>query len=262
MAAQIPGFTWHPADSNHYQPGRTEKIRGGAQHYTAGTNSLAWLSTTPGTQVSANFLVKHNPTLEDRGWQLVKIEDTAWTTAFANPYTVSIEYEHKADQAISDEAYEVLAETWKDITRYVADRGLGDINTEGVRGHREWVNNPGLICPDGINVDRIETRRRELLDGNTPPPDDWPKVPTTERDPWRSDNPWGKDKWIPKVFVEGIVGEGFMSSGYVLTEAFAEDDKVVQYFERARWELHRNNAVTKGHVGLEALVARYPERAP
>lgn len=260
MAAQIPGFTWHPADSNHFQRGRTEQIRGGAQHYTAGTNSLAWLSTTPGTEVSATFLVKHNPTLEDRGWQLVRIEDTAWTTAFANPYTVSIEYEHNGTQAIPDIAYEVLAITWAEISRYVTKHGLGEITT--IAGHKTWVNNPQLVCPDGIDIGRIVTRWNALMKGDEPPPTDWPKVPTTERDPWRPSNPWGKDKWIPRVFVDRISGEGFMASGYVLTEAFAEDDKIVQYFERKRWELHRDGTVTAGLVGLEALVARYPERAP
>lgn len=53
-----------------------------------------------------------------------------------------------------------------------------------------------------------------------------------------------------------------MASGYVLSEAFAEDGKIVQYFERARWELHQDGTVTKGLVGLEAMVARYPERTP
>lgn len=172
VRAQIPGFIWKPADPTHFTMGRTQKIRGGAQHYTAGTNSLDWLTRTsgrsdPDSRVSATFLVKHNPTMEDRGWQLVRIEDTAWTTAFANPYTVSIEYEHQQGQPIPDIAYQVLAETWKDITNYVANHGLGSINTEGVRGHNEWVNNPQLTCPDGINVGRIEQRRRQLL--NAPP---------------------------------------------------------------------------------------------
>jgi hypothetical protein len=262
MAAQIPGFAWYPADADHYQRGRSEKIRGGAQHYTAGTNSLNWLAKTSEPEVSVHFLVKHTPTLEDRGWQLVRIEDTAWTTAFANPYTVAIEYEHKQGQDITDIAYEVLAVTWAEITRYVTDRSLGAIET--IAGHKTWVNNPGLTCPDGIDVGRIVTRWNALMKGGDPPSPvtDWPKVPTAARDPWRADNPWGKDKWIPKVFINDILAYPWHLTGYVLSEAFAEGDLVVQYFERARLELHRDGLVTRGLVGLEAMVARYPERAP
>jgi hypothetical protein len=167
MTAQIPGFKWTPADSDHYDKGRSQQIRGGAQHYTAGTNSLSWLTKTSRPEVSATFLVKHNPTLEDRGWQLVRIEDTAWTTAKANPYTVSIEYEHDGKQPIPDIAYEALAQTWVDIDRYVRGHNLGAI--EKVLGHKEWVGNPSLICPDGIDILRIQRRFQELK--NPPKPE-------------------------------------------------------------------------------------------
>lgn len=172
MAAQIPGFRWEPADENHYQRGRTARIRGGAQHYTAGTNSLRWLTVSSNPPVSATFLVKHNPTMDDRGWQLVRIEDTAWTTAFANPYTVSIEYEHTGTGTIPDVAYEVLAQTWIDIADYVRRHNLGDIplDRNGIRGHKEWVNNPTLTCPDGIDIDRIVREIEKRL--NVQPPED------------------------------------------------------------------------------------------
>jgi hypothetical protein len=162
MGAQIPGFAWEPADADHYTAGRTARIVGGAQHYTAGSNSLAWLTRTSNPPVSATFLVKHDATVADRGWQLVRIEDTAWTTAYANPYTVSIEYEHMASQSIPDSAYEALAQTWVDVTLYVEEHNLGDFS-EGVQGHKVWVGNPSLICPDGIDVGRIQRRYAELL---------------------------------------------------------------------------------------------------
>jgi hypothetical protein len=247
MTAQIPGFIWYPADADHYDKGRTEKIRGGAQHYTAGTNSLDWLTKTSGDTpnsepVSATFLVKHNPTMEDRGWQLVRIEDTAWTTAFANPYTVAIEYEHRANQPIPDIAYEVLAETWVDIASYVWAHSLGDIplTRTGIRGHKEWVNNPKLICPDGIDIDRIV---REI---------EKPAPPTSQ------------------FFDETgfTVGGGFLQFwktqggltifGYPITEEFVEKGHTVQYFERARFEHHPNTNpalwdVMLGRVGAELI---------
>lgn len=179
VEAQIPGFKWEPADSNHFTKGRTKKISGGAQHYSAGTNSLAWLTKTSGQSpdsepVSATFLVKHNPTMEDRGWQLVRIEDTPWTTWIANPYTVSIEYEHKPDVHgdVPNEAYEVLAQTWVDISNYLKEHPeLGSITLDrtSIRGHKEWVGNPSLICPDGVDVDRIVARAIELADGPQEP---------------------------------------------------------------------------------------------
>jgi hypothetical protein len=246
MTAQIPGFIWYPADADHYDVGRTEKIRGGAQHYTAGTNSLDWLTKTSGDTpnsepVSATFLVKHNPTMEDRGWQLVKIEDTAWTTAFANPYTVSIEYEHRANQPIPDIAYEVLAQTWADITNYVKQHNLGKL--ERLAGHKIWVNNPQLICPDGIDMSRIIPRWLELL---------YPEPPTSQ------------------YFDETgfTVGGGFLQFwksqggltifGYPITDEFIEQGHTVQYFERARFEHHPNTNpalwdVLLGRVGAELI---------
>jgi hypothetical protein len=242
MAAQIPGFTWAAAQSDHYDRGRAEKIRGGAQHYTAGTHSLEWLRRTSIPPVSVHFLVKHEPTLEDRGWQLVKIEDTAWTTAFANPYTVAIEYEHDGKQSIPDIAYEVLAQSWVDIDAYVWFNGLGDI--EAIKGHKEWVNNPRLICPDGIDIQRIVRRVLEL---QVPP-----AQPTSQ------------------FFDETgfTVGGGFLQFwksqggltifGYPITEEFIEQGHTVQYFERARFEHHPNTNPTLwdvmlGRVGAELI---------
>lgn len=267
MAAQIPGFTWVAADGRHHTKGRTQRIRGGAQHYTAGTNSLAWLTTSPNSDVSSTFLIKHNPTLEDRGWQLVRLEDTAHTTgSVVNPFTVSIEYEHMQNQDIPDIAYTVMARTWLDAAEYVRQHNLGEIpiTRDGIKGHREWTGG-GTICPDGIDVDRIVREAQAMLnpDPEPPPDDEWPRVPVTERDPWRDHlggNPWGKDRWIPRIFVQAIRDEGFMSSGFVISEAFGEDDKVVQYFERKRWEWNRDGSITAGLVGYEAMIARYPER--
>lgn len=261
MAAQIPGFTWAPADADHYTKGRTTKIRGGAQHYTAGTNSLDWLRSTsgrddPDARVSVTFLVKHNPTMEDRGWQLVPIEDTSWTTAFANPYTVAIEYEHNGKQPIPDNAYEVLAQTWKDITLYVRAHNLGDI--ADIQGHKIWVNNPSLVCPDGIDVDRIRRRWQELLaadDALDPlPPSGTVAIPPTQPDPWRS--PHGSF-WIANAFVAHIKAGDWMTVGYAIAPGMAEDGLFVQYFERARLELHPGGVVMRGLVGSEAYRARY-----
>jgi hypothetical protein len=243
MVAQLPGFTWHPADAGHYDRGRTEKIRGGAQHYTAGTNSLAWLSKTSTPPVSVHFLVKHNPTMEDRGWQLVKIEDTAWTTAYANPYTVAIEYEHDGKQPIPDIAYEVLAQSWVDIKEYVKAHDLGNINT--VAGHKVWVENPRLICPDGINVDRIEKRMLELQQ---------PPTPTSQ-----FFNETGHT--VGGGFLQFWKTQGGLTIfGYPLSEEFKDGNGLtIQWFERARFEHHPGSNPALWDVMLGRLGAEFLE---
>ena len=197
MSAQIPGFTWVPAATTHYRKGRTDKVRGGAQHYTDGTNSVPWLTTTSNPPVSAHFLIKHNPTMSDRGQQLVRMEDTAWTTAFANPFTVSIEYEHKAHQTVSDTAYAVIAQTWIDIAKYVKEKGLGEISLtrQGIKPHKEWVNNPALICSDGVNVDRVVQEIAKRLDEK-------PLPPTESNDP--NAQKFDTGYWMVNVMYEGI----------------------------------------------------------
>lgn len=185
--AQVPGFAWLPADADHYEAGRRATVRGGAQHYTAGSDSRGWLTTTSQPPVSAHFLVKRNATLTARGWQLVRLQDTAWTTSVANPYTVSIEYEHRDGETIPDGDYEVLAQTWVDIAAAVRALGLGDIplTRASIKGHREWT--PGTACPDGVDVDRIVSRAAELAAGATPPP----VAPPAATDP-------PEPMWIPE----------------------------------------------------------------
>jgi hypothetical protein len=82
----------------------------------------------------------------------------------------------------------------------------------------------------------------------------------TERDPWRADNPYGKARWIPRVFVEEIRQYDWMLTGYCISEAFGHNDQVIQYFERARLELNRDGSVTRGLVGAEAYLANHLER--
>lgn len=163
MVAQIPGFTWAPADANHFTRGRSgKKVVGGAQHYSAGVNSLPWLTTTSGVNsgepVSAHLLIKHEPTMEDRGWQMVRFEDTAWATGGqANPIVVAIEYEHTGNGPIPDIAYAVMAQTWVDVDTYLRANNLGkiDLTRASIKGHKEWVNQPDRVCPDGIDIDRV-----------------------------------------------------------------------------------------------------------
>lgn len=249
VVAQLPGFQWKPADTRHFTAGRTARIRGGAQHYSAGTNSLNWLTTNPQSNVSATVLVKHYPTLADRGWQLVRIEDTAHTTAFANPYTVSIEYEHDGAQPIPDIAYEVLGATWADIERYVLAQRLGDFS-EGIKGHKEWVNNPGLICPDGIDMQRVIER--------------WQHHRTPEINP--DYDPVTRKYVHPEFSRYYRENGGLMVFGRPITGGFIEDGRLTQYFERSVFQHFPDHEepykVLLRLLGAEELSRRYPNGAP
>jgi hypothetical protein len=255
MSAQIPGFKWHPAARTHYSRGRARKITGFAIHYTAGTNSLDWLTHTSSPPVSSTFLIKNKPTLDDRGWQLVAIEDTPWTTGNANSFTVSSEYEHTGGP-VSDAAYEVMAQTVIDTAAYVEanSRGAIPLNRQGVKGHKEWVGG-GTVCPDGISVDRIVDEIKKRQKPEPPKPD------------------------VSRYFPETghYIAHGFKSyweahdnpaqHGLPISEEFDRDGVTVQYFERARYEWQPDIAnnpqgVVLGRIGAESikeLREKYPD---
>lgn len=246
MAAQIPGFAWVPADARHYTKGRTKRIQGGAQHYTAGTNSLVWLTTSPNSDVSATCLVKHDPTMEDRGWQLVRIEDTAHTTgATINPITASIEYEQLEGQEIPDIAYEVLGATWADIERYVLANNLGDFSA-GIKGHKTWVDD-NRVCPDGIDMARVVERWQHYRAAPAPPADD--ALYLTYADGSKCPFPivLGFRAWcesVGRVRNPTDINAGILSvTGYATTaEYVAKDGRTYQQFERLTLQFNANAA--------------------
>lgn len=254
MTAQIPGFTWVAADDEHFTRGRGGKrIVGGAQHYSAGTNSLAWLTKTsgrnpydPSAMVSAHFLIHRDPTMENRGYQLVRIEDTAYTTGGqVNPITVAIEKEHLATQTLDDMDYAVMSQTWADVERYVLEHNLGDFS-QAIKGHKQWVNQPSRICPDGIDVDRIV---REWQQRRGQPSDDVLTFPETGQSVGGGFRRfWEANGGVP-IF------------GFPITGEFKENGLTVQYFERARFEHHPGSNPAKwdvmlGLVGSELLAER------
>jgi hypothetical protein len=248
MTAQIPGFTWVGADSEHFTEGRGGvRVVGGAQHYSAGTNSLGWLTTNsgrnpynPDAMVSAHLLIKTNPTMEDRGWQMVRFEDTAYTTgSIVNPKTVAVEKEHLATQALDDMDYAVMAQTWADVERYVLEQDIGDFSQE-IKGHKVWVNQPSRICPDGIDVDRIV---REWKERRSPTSQYFDETGFT----------------VGGGFLQFWKTQGGLAIfGYPITEEFIVKGHTVQYFERARFEHHPNTNpalwdVLLGRIGAELI---------
>lgn len=98
-------FVEYPADKNHYYPGRALPVAAICLHDTVGTNSLDWLSRTPGSNASANRLISRAGII----YKLVQDADTPWTNGPSELYTtpgsrdfqkaiyLTIEMEHKHD---------------------------------------------------------------------------------------------------------------------------------------------------------------------
>lgn len=105
-------------DRNHYTPGRgTHRPEFVIWHSTEGTDSRAWLSITPGSDVSIHKLIR-----PEGVYSLVAPRDTAWHCgvcrfpdgrpfADANARTLGVEIEHRGDAPYSNAAYNALAHT-------------------------------------------------------------------------------------------------------------------------------------------------------
>lgn len=258
MGAQIPGFIWKPARDDHYDQGRSGKVRGGAQHYTGGTNSLDWLTfSSQPDPVSAHFLVRRNATMDNRGWQLVDMRDTAWTNWYANPYTITIEYEHLASQDIPEGDYEVMAQTWVDIIRWLEENPeVGSIRAEvsafGIQGHKAWTPESGTACPDGIDVNRIVSRVREILDGTPseplPDPNTWFFVETGH---WVINLP--EAPMLDFYRTEGA----WEKLGYPLSGMWLRDDGAhIQFFENVLLEIYPDGTRRFGGLGQRLFQLR------
>ena len=126
-----------------------------------------------------------------------------------------------------------------------------EIPLKRVVQHGHW--NKSTSCPARLRAG--DWGRFVALLRAEPTPPKAPTLPPTRRDPW------GTQFWIPEPFIEEIKRHDWMITGYCKSEAFIEDGKIVQYFERARLEIQPDGSVTRGLVGTEAMVARYPERA-
>lgn len=72
-ARQAPLVIQHPADDKHHG-GPWDGARAICLHHTGGTNSLAWLSTSPNSSVSIHVLVAKNGTI----YRIVPDGEQAW----------------------------------------------------------------------------------------------------------------------------------------------------------------------------------------
>ena len=124
----------------------------------------------------------------------------------------------------------------------------------GTFGHQELAfvdqRNSGTACPGDL-LPLVREYRAGVDIPHKPPGE----IPPAQPDPWKR-----SDYWILNAFVDEIRKHDWLRAGICQSEAFREGDKVVQYFERARLELHPDNSVHWGLVGSELMALRYPER--
>lgn len=161
MVPQVPGgesplWTWVPADLHHYQPGRAGVAWPDTliQHHTDGWDSLAWLTTSPNSQVSAHHLLNHDATHRA---QLVRHFDTAWATGYMNPRSISCEWERKwpVQKEISDSQYQNMARFWADVVRFERVRGnphFAVLEPHQLRDHNDYYD---TICPGNLDMSRL-----------------------------------------------------------------------------------------------------------
>ncbi|MBN9393085.1 MAG: N-acetylmuramoyl-L-alanine amidase [Chloroflexi bacterium] len=177
----------------------------------------------------------------------------------SNVVSLTIENQGFAGQEITDVQYQALAEVcayWCTKFGWPADR-------EHIVGHYEIGEHKG--CPGkAVSLERLVKMTQQLM--NTP-------QPTNIEDPFGDPNTWHctvTDKWV--VNEHGFLDQwrrmgGLPVIGYPLTGLRVQagtipDPKnpetaiLEQYFERARFEYHRDKGVFMlGLVGSEALAA-------
>lgn len=147
---------WIPANWRHFTPGRTvpwpTMIIG---HHTDGWDSLAWLTISPNSDVSATYLLNHDGTIRA---QLVRHRDTPHTTGFMNALSLSFEWERKwpVQEAISDAQYANISRSVATIWRIEAARGNPHFSVpptaEQINRHRDYYS---TTCPGNLDVDRV-----------------------------------------------------------------------------------------------------------
>lgn len=114
-------FVDYPADKDHFDVDRVLPAAVICLHDTGGTNSLDYLSRTPGSKRSAHRLISR----AGRNYKLVQDKDTAWTNGPSQLYTrpgtkanqlsiyLTIEMEHLHAQDPSWPAEQVRMAAWQ-----------------------------------------------------------------------------------------------------------------------------------------------------
>jgi hypothetical protein len=127
--------------------------------YLSGADS--WFNN-PSSRVSTHYGVGLNGEVH----QYVYEDNIAWANGdnFANRNSISIEFEdarNPMDKVRTGELYENGAQLIADICK----RRNIPLNTTGIRKHNEFVP---VICPGGLDINRLITRVNQILNDEDP----------------------------------------------------------------------------------------------
>lgn len=246
---------WYPVPN--FWPGRAgERVRAVCLHVSEGGREgvRSWFGN-PASDASAHYLVNQDGSV----WQFVREEDTAWANGEVrapdrrlawlddclrrgqnpNRLTVAIETERRWWEPLTEPQRAALVALLRDI---LARHDL-PADREHVVPHSAIDNVTRARCPGNLDWDRL------LADLAAPPPASgdpadartFPATGQTVRGPFLAY--WQARGGLPLF-------------GYPLTPERREGDLTVQWFERARFELHPGNVVLLGRVGAELLAKR------
>ena len=225
-----------------------ERVRAICLHVSEGARGsvLGWFAN-PASDASAHYLVNKDGTV----WQFVREEDTAWANGAVNApdrtigwlddclrraqnpnrLTISIETERRWWEPLTDAQYAALVA----LARAILDRHGLVAARETVIPHAAIDSVDRAHCPGNLDWPRL------LADLAPPQELVFPATGQAVRGAFRAF--WQANGGLP-IF------------GYPLTGEYRSDGLTVQYFERARFELHDGGSVQLGLVGAELLRAR------
>jgi N-acetyl-anhydromuramyl-L-alanine amidase AmpD len=247
---------WKPV-ANYWRGRGGERVRAICLHVAEGDRAgvLSWFNN-PASDASAHFLVNKDGTV----WQFVDTDDTAWANGVVNapdltlPWladclrrgqnpnrlTIAVETERRWREPLTEPQYAALVALLRELlARY------------GLPADREHVVPHAAI--DSVN--------RANCPGNV----DWPRLLADLTAPAGSQTFPETGQTVRGAFLAFWRERGGLPLfGYPLTGEFAERGLTVQYFERARFELHPDapaaQRVQLGRVGAELLAAMSAER--
>lgn len=238
---------WKPV-GNRWVGRGDEKVCAVCLHVAEGQRGsvFSWFSNSS-SDASAHYLVNNDGTV----WQFVSEEDTAWANGQVqrpdrsigwladcvdrgqnpNRLTIAIETERRWWEPLTVPQYQTLVALVRDI---LARHGL-TASRETVIPHAAIDSVSRARCPGNIDWSRL------FADLTT---DDSETFLTGQRVRGPFLRYWRDHGGLP-IF------------GYPLTGEQQDGDCRVQWFERARFELHPNGVILLGRVGAE-LLARQP----
>jgi N-acetylmuramoyl-L-alanine amidase len=242
-------IAWHPVP-NFWVGRGGERVQAVCLHVSEGSRGsvLNWFGD-PSSDASSHYLVNKDGSV----WQFVREEDTAWANGEVhspdrsipwlddclrrgqnpNRLTVSVETERTWQEPLTEPQHRALVE----LLRGILVRHALPADRQHLVPHSAIDSVTRAHCPGNLDWARL------LTDLAAPPADarTFPATGQTVRGPFLAF--WLANGGLP-VF------------GYPLTPERRDGALTVQWFERARFELHPGGVVRLGRVGAELLETR------